>query len=102
MIGFENMEDDENIKKNLKMLEDLAKEGKFIDFKICPQCKSAGLYMMDVVGFYAPLSPVKFVCKKCGWAGRSAIEMTNRRIDELDEELLEDIIRTLSEEQKEE
>jgi hypothetical protein len=92
---------DENIKKNIKVLEDLAKEGKTFTLKICPQCKAVGLSIMDVVGLYAPLSPTKFVCKKCGWVGRAAIEMTNRRIDELDEEMLEDIIAMLSEDDEE-
>ena len=95
------MEQDENIKKNIKLLEDLAKDGKTIDLKICPQCKSAGLSMMDIAGMYSPLTPARFVCKKCGWVGRAVIEMTNRRIDELDEEILEDIIKILSEEERE-
>ena len=92
------MEEDENINRNLRFLDNLTKEGKVIDLKICPQCKSAELYIMDVVGLYAPLSPVRCVCKKCGWVGRTIIEMTNRRIDESDEEMLEDIISGFSEE----
>ncbi|MHA1279087.1 MAG: hypothetical protein ACTSQI_17680 [Candidatus Helarchaeota archaeon] len=91
------MPEEKNIKKNIQILEELAKEGKTINIKICPQCKAVGLCNMDVVGLYAPLSPTKFVCKKCGWVGRAAIEMTNRRIDELDEAILEDIIENLSE-----
>ncbi|MFX1294049.1 MAG: hypothetical protein ACFFD2_04220 [Promethearchaeota archaeon] len=93
------MGENENLKKNLKALEELTKDGKIVDFKICPQCKSIGLSVMDVVGLYAPLSPVRYVCKKCGWVGRVIIEMTNRQIDELDEEMLEDIINILSEEE---
>ena len=94
------MDQDENIKKNIKILEDLAKDGVTLDLKICPQCKSAAIQIMDVVGMYSPLSPARHVCKKCGWVGRTTIEMTNRRIDELDEEMLEDIIATLSEDEK--
>ncbi|NVM29556.1 MAG: hypothetical protein HWN65_12010 [Candidatus Helarchaeota archaeon] len=91
------MEQDENVRKNLKVLEELSKKGVTFDLKICPQCKSAIVSIMDVAGMYSPLSPARHVCKKCGWVGRAVIEMTNRRIDELDEEILEDIIEILSE-----
>lgn len=96
------MGEDDNLKTNIEILEELAKKGITLDVKICPQCKSTGLRMMDVVGLYAPLSPVRVVCKKCGWVGRAAIDLTNRQIDELDEEMLEDIISIVSEDSEEE
>ncbi len=92
------MKEEENVQKNIKALEELAKEGRTFHLKICPQCKAIALSMMDVLGLYSPLSPVRFVCKKCGWVGRVAIELTNQRIDELDEKMLDDIIESLSEE----
>ena len=95
------MEKEARIKKIIEVLEDLQKEGKIVDIKLCPQCMSAGLSIMDVVGMYSPLSPTKYVCKKCGWVGRVVIELTNRRIDELDEEMLEDIFAILSEDREE-
>ena len=91
---------EEKIKKNIKALEDLAEEGRIFELKVCPQCMAVGLSVMDVLGLYAPLSPVKYVCKECGWVGRAVIEITNRRIDEYDEEVLEDIISMFSEEGK--
>ena len=94
------MGDDENLESKIKLLEELARKGITLDVKICPQCKATGLRVMDVVGLYSPLSPVRVVCKKCGWVGRAVIEMTNRRIDELDEQLLEDILSSLSEDPK--
>jgi len=96
------MSEDDNLRTNIELLEELAKKGITLDIKICPQCKSTGLRMMDVVGLYAPLSPVRVVCKNCGWVGRAAFNLTNRRIDELDEEMLEDIINIVSEESEEE
>ncbi|NVM53367.1 MAG: hypothetical protein HWN66_06650 [Candidatus Helarchaeota archaeon] len=92
------MDQDENVKKNLKILEDLSRQGVTIDLKICPQCKSSIISIMDVAGLYSPLTPARHVCKKCGWVGRVVIEMTNRRIDELDEDMLNEIISMLSEE----
>lgn len=89
--------EEENIKKNLKRLDDLAREGIYVNLKICPQCKAASPYIMDVVGFYFPQSYLRHVCKKCGWVGRIVIWMTNR-IDERDEAMLDDIIDIVSSE----
>lgn len=91
------MNDNRNIEKNIEVLEKLKQDGVTIDLKICPQCKSPIIFRMDIVALYAPLSPARYVCKKCGWVGRAVIEMTNRRIDELDEEMLEDLINIVSE-----
>ncbi len=96
------MEKNEDLEKAIRILEELAKQGIYLDLKICPRCKAVGLKVMDVVGMYSPLAPVRLVCKKCGWVGRAAIEITNRKIDELDEEMLDDIIKIISEEEKEE
>ncbi|TFF90848.1 MAG: hypothetical protein EU548_00915 [Promethearchaeota archaeon] len=86
------MNEDENIQKNLKLLKDLEKKGLNFSLKICPNCKSASITIMDVFSHYSPLSPVKHVCKNCGWTGRAVILMTNDKIDELDEEMLNDIL----------
>jgi len=91
------MGNDDHLKTYIEILEDLAKKGIYLDVKMCPQCKSTGLRIMDVMAFFSPLSPVRMICKKCGWVGRATFEITNRRIDELDEEILEDIINIVSE-----
>ena len=97
------MDEQENLKKNQKYLDELANQGKFLDLKICPRCKSPRhLRIMDVVGFYAPLGPSKYICDKCGWTGRTIIEMSNRPITEQDEEMMEEIIDIFSEEPNEE
>ena len=94
------MKNNKDLETTIKQLDELAKKGIYLDLKICPRCKSTKLKIMDVVGMYSPLSPVRVVCKQCGWVGRTAIEITNRKIDELDEEMLEDIIKIVSEEDK--
>jgi RNase P subunit RPR2 len=96
------MGEEDNLKTNIELLEELASKGITLDIKICPQCKSAGLRMMDVMGLYSPLSPVRVICKKCGWVGRAAFNLTNRQIDELDEEMLDDIIQIASEDSEDE
>lgn len=86
------MDEDENIQKNMKLLKELEEKGIKFNLKICPKCKSASISIMDLFGYYSPLSPVKHVCKNCGWNGRAVILMTNENIDELDEDILNDIL----------
>ena len=93
------MNEDENVKKNQKYLDDLAKQEKYIGIRICPECKSSQLEVMGIPALYSPLSPVRCRCKNCGWMGSIVIEMSNRKISEKDEEILEDIISIFSEEE---
>ncbi len=66
----------------MEVLEELRKEGKFVDVQICPQCKSAkirrvGSMCGDMAGHMA-LTPVKYECLDCGWRERLVIKATNR------------------------
>jgi hypothetical protein len=68
----------------VEVLEELAKEGKFVDVQICPRCKSAkvrrvGTMSGDMSGHLA-LLPVKYECLDCGWRERLVIKATNRRL----------------------
>lgn len=92
------MDEDENIRENLKHLDDLAKDEKYVDIRICPECKSSKLEIIGIPALYSPLSPVRARCRNCGWIGSVILEMTNRKISEKDEEVLEDIISMFSEE----
>jgi len=64
------------------ILEELEKEGKFLDVQICPRCKSpkvrrVGTLSGDVLGHMGIL-PQKFECKECGWRARLVLKATNR------------------------
>jgi len=66
----------------MEVLEELKKEGKYVDIQICPRCKSArvkrvGSMSGDMSGHMA-ITPVKFECPKCGWRERLVIKATNR------------------------
>lgn len=65
-------------------LEDLEEEGKFVDLKICPKCKSpkvrrVGSMSGDLWGHMAIL-PSKSECEECGWRGRLGLQATNRSL----------------------
>jgi len=64
------------------VLEELRKEGKYVDFQVCPRCKSArvkrvGAMSGDMSGHMA-ITPVKYECFDCGWRERLVIKATNR------------------------
>lgn len=74
----------ETFQEMMAVLEELRKEGKYVDVQICPRCKSAqvkrvGSMMGDTSG-HMGITPVKYECLDCGWRERLALKMTNRRL----------------------
>jgi len=72
----------ETFPEMVAILEELRKEGKYVDVQICPRCKSAKVRRMgsmsgDMSGHMA-ITPVKYECMDCGWRERLIIKATNR------------------------
>jgi hypothetical protein len=72
----------ETLPEMVTVLEELRKEGKYVDVQVCPRCKSAkvkrvGAMSGDMSGHMA-LTPVKYECLDCGWRERLVIKATNR------------------------
>jgi len=72
----------ENFPAMMAVLEELRKEGKYVDLQICLRCKSArvrrvGSMSGDMSGHMA-VTPVKYECLDCGWRERLVIKATNR------------------------
>ena len=72
----------ESLPALMEILEELAKEGQFVDVQICPRCKSAkirrvGSMSGDMAGHMA-ITPLKYECLDCGWRERLVIKATNR------------------------
>jgi len=72
----------ETLPQMMNVLEELRKEGKYVDVQICPRCKSAkvrrvGSMTGDMSGHMA-ITPVKYECLACGWRERLVIKATNR------------------------
>ncbi len=68
----------------LDILQELEKEGKYVDIQVCPRCKSPRVRRVrsmdgDTSGHLA-LTPVKFECLECGWRERLVLKATNRRM----------------------
>ena len=74
----------ETFQEMVAVLEELRKEGKYVDVQICPRCKSAkvrrvGSMSGDMSGHMA-ITPVKYECLDCGWRERLVIKATNRSL----------------------
>jgi len=72
----------ETVPEMVAVLEELRKEGKYVDVQVCPRCKSAkvrrvGAMSGDMLGHMA-ITPVKYECLDCGWRERLVIKATNR------------------------
>jgi len=72
----------ENLPQMIAVLEELKKEGKYVDLQVCPRCKSpkvrrVGAMSGDMSGHMA-ITPVKYECLNCGWRERLVIKATNR------------------------
>jgi len=72
----------ETFPEMMVVLEELRKEGKYVDVQICPRCKSGrvrrvGSMSGDMSGHMA-MTPVKYECLDCGWRERLVIKATNR------------------------
>jgi len=72
----------ESFQEMMAVLEELGKEGKYVDVQVCPRCKSArvrrvGSMSGDMSGHMA-ITPVKYECLDCGWRERLVIKATNR------------------------
>jgi len=92
MVFKEEETESEVLLDLIKVLEDLEKEGKFVDIQICPRCKSPKVRRVrtmsgDLWGHMGILPP-KFECKECGWRTRLVLKATNRRLGVKDVELI--------------
>ena len=73
-----------NIDELTKNLEEFKRQGKYVDVRVCPHCKSTRLTRIgsvqgDTSGHMSMTLP-KFECLDCGWKGRLTIYATNRPI----------------------
>lgn len=83
------------------ILEELEKEGKYVDIQICPRCKSprvrrVGTLSGDLWG-HMKILPPKFECEECGWRARLVLKVTNRPLSVKDVEV---VAEELSSEEK--
>jgi hypothetical protein len=74
------------------VLEELEKEGKFVDVQVCPKCKSPRVRRVKTMSgdLWSHLGwlPPKFECEDCGWRARLVLKATNKRLSVKDVEII--------------
>lgn len=74
------------------ILEELEREGKFVEVQVCPNCKSPKMRRVrtmsgDLWGHMGILPP-KFECEECGWITRLVLKATNKPLNFKDLEII--------------
>jgi ssDNA-binding Zn-finger/Zn-ribbon topoisomerase 1 len=76
----------------IKALDELEKEGKFVDIQICPKCKSPKIRRVKTMSgdlwSHMGLVPAKYECPECGWRARLVLKTTNKRLSVRDVEII--------------
>lgn len=92
LFVLEEREESPAFAELIRILEELGKEGKFVEVQICPKCKSpkvrrVGTMSGDLWGHMGILPP-KFECKECGWRARLVLKATNKPLSIKDVEII--------------
>jgi predicted RNA-binding Zn-ribbon protein involved in translation (DUF1610 family) len=91
-VLMEEIAESQNVMMLSSILEELEKEGKYVDIQICPRCKSPKVRRVktlsgDLWG-HMKILPPKFECEECGWRARLVLEATNRPLSVKDVEIV--------------
>ncbi len=81
-VLIEQQEENQELAKLVEVLDELEKEGKYVDIQVCPKCKSPKVHRVgsmkgDIMG-HMGLTPPKFECLACGWRGKLVLNATNK------------------------
>ncbi len=81
-VVIEQEEETQELAKLVEVLDELEKEGKYLDIQVCPKCKSPKVRRVDsmsgdIMG-HMGLTPPKFECLACGWREKLVLKATNK------------------------
>jgi len=64
------------------LLDELAKEKKYLDIQVCPKCKSPQIKRCDTLAgdmfSHMGITPPTYECRECDWRGSIVLKATNR------------------------
>ncbi len=81
-ILLEQQEEKQELAELVQVLDELEKEGKYVEIQVCPHCKSPKIRRVesmsgDIFG-HMGLTPPKFECSSCGWREKLILKATNK------------------------
>jgi hypothetical protein len=91
----EQVQEEEAIQNAIEVaqaLEELEKQGEFVDIQVCPECKSPKVRRAKSTGgdmwAHIGLLPPSYECPDCGWQERVILKATNKPLSVRDVELI--------------
>jgi RNase P subunit RPR2 len=100
VILKEQEEESQTLAELVKVLEELEKEGKFVEVHICPKCKSPKVHRVKTMSgdlwSHMGILPAKFECQECGWQARLVLKATNKRLSVKDVEIIAEALASES------
>jgi len=98
LVLEEQAEESSALAELVKLLEELEKEGKTVEFQVCPKCKSPRLRRVKTLSgdLWSHLGwvPPKFECEECRWKTRLVLKATNKRLGVKDVEIIAEASET--------
>lgn len=96
----EQEEESQTLAELVTVLDELEKEGKFVEVQICPKCKSPKVRRVKTMSgdlwSHMGLMPAKFECQECGWRTRLVLKATNKRLNVKDVEITAEALESES------
>jgi ssDNA-binding Zn-finger/Zn-ribbon topoisomerase 1 len=82
----------QNVIEVTQALEELKRQGEFVEIQVCPRCKSPKVKRAKSTGgdmwAHIGLLPPSYECPECGWQERVVIKATNKALSVREVELI--------------
>ena len=92
----------QNAAKVTQALEELEKQGIYLDIQVCPKCKSPKVIRAKSTGgdmwAYIGILPPSYECPDCGWQERVVLKATNKPLSVREVELIREAMDTKDDE----
>ena len=92
----------QNAAKVTQALEELEKQGIYLDIQVCPKCKSPKVRRAKSTGgdmwAHIGILPPSYECPDCGWQERVVLKATNKPLSVREVELIREAMDTKDDE----
>jgi transposase-like protein len=92
----------QNAAKVTQALEELEKQGIYLDIQVCPKCKSPKVRRAKSTGgdmwAHIGILPPSYECPDCGWQERVILKATNKPLSVREVELIREAMDTKDDE----
>jgi hypothetical protein len=101
LSALEQVQEDiavQNAVEVTQALEELEKQGVYLDIQVCPKCKSPRVRKAKSTGGdmwgHIGITPPSYECPDCGWQERLVLKATNKPLSVRDVEIIREAMDT--------